>query len=216
MRSGLLHQLQQLLRGQSIARIKMNEAFIGRRIHGRTIDVGGGRSPDYFDYLTQEEGSTVEAIDGSTDDIDFERDSLPYGDGAIDTVLLSNVLEHIYRYDHLLRECARILKSDGRLIGFVPFFVGYHPDPRDYFRYTNEALELMLGDAGLTEVSIIQVGRGPFLAAFNIVSLSFPRLLRPFLYLPFAFLDAVLLSMRPAAGKRAPLGYMFEAMKPHA
>jgi SAM-dependent methyltransferase len=52
-------------------------------------------------------------LDGSTG-------LLPYGDASVDIVLLVDVLEHVDHPETVLTEIARILRSDGRLLAFVP------------------------------------------------------------------------------------------------
>ncbi len=208
---GLLHTLKKLYAGQTLCRIRMNTGLARETIRGTVVDIGGGRSPDYFSYLKCEDGTTIEASDLSISPIDFEKDALPYASGSVDTALMCNILEHIYHHQHLLGEARRILRSDGTLIGFVPFWVGYHPDPHDYFRYTHEALQKMLAEAGFEDVKITRVGGGPFAANFNTIVLSFPRILRPLLFIPYIALDRLFLALRPASAVRFPLGYIFTA-----
>ncbi len=45
---------------------------------------------------------------------------LPFADGAFDTVVCSEILEHIFSPDQLLREIMRVLKPGGRVILTVP------------------------------------------------------------------------------------------------
>ncbi len=210
---GLAHKLNGLWKGQSIARVLMNEALAHECVEGRVLDVGGGRRPDYFNYLQGGLQVTVEIVDGSVNAIDFETDALPFADNSFNTILACNVLEHIYNHQFLLREMHRILKPGGQLIGFVPFWVGYHPDPRDYFRYTDEALMRMLIDVGYATPAIKKVGGGPCIANFNTVVLSFPRVVRPLMYLWYASVDALFLYLRPSSANRNPLGYIFTAVK---
>lgn len=206
--------MQKLFAGQSLARITMNLALQKFTLVGRVLDVGGGHSPDYFTYFKKAPGSSIETVDGSMTGIDFESDSLPGGNESVDTVILCNVLEHIYNHQFLLKEVCRILTPGGQLIGFVPFWVGYHPDPNDYFRYTHEALMRMLADAGFVGIEITPLAVGPILANFNTVVLSFPRITRPFVYVWYAFWNSLFLRMRPGSGERNPLGYIFTATIP--
>jgi SAM-dependent methyltransferase len=208
---GFLHTIKKLYAGQSLARILMNRALTANTIRGRVVDIGGGRSPDYFSYLKKEENSSIEASDLSLSPINFETDTLPYESASIDTVIMCNILEHMYNYDHLLKEVRRIMRPGSELIGFVPFWVGYHPDPHDYFRYTHEALEKILEEAGFETIVVTRIGRGPLAANFNTIMLSIPRLLRPILYIPYALLDRLFLVLRPASAVRFPLGYLFTA-----
>ncbi len=210
-RLNLMHTLACLYRGQSLLRIRMNAAFSDFTISGKVLDVGGGRSPDYFSYMKIQDGVDIEALDGSLSGIDFEKDVLPVEDRSIDTLVCANVLEHIYNHRHLLTELERVLSKNGTLIGFVPFWVGYHPDPHDYFRYTKEALYRLLADAGFVEIEITALGVSPVLANFNTMVLSLPRILRPLFYLwcvPFEFL---FLRLRPRSRERTPLGFVFTA-----
>lgn len=192
----------------------MNRALANETLRGRVVDIGGGRSPDYFSYLQAEGGVEIEASDLSLSPIDFEKDTLPYESSSVDTVIMCNILEHIYNYPHLLRETRRIMRPGSRLIGFVPFWVGYHPDPHDYFRYTDEALLKIFTEAGFENITITRIGRGPFAANFNTIVLSMPHLLRPILYIPYMLLDRLFLFLRPASGTRFPLGYLFTATVP--
>lgn len=211
MNYGITHTLQKLLAGQTLLRILMNTALSKETIRGKVVDIGGGRSPDYFSYLHTEPGTKVEASDISLGPIDFEVDALPYESSSIETVIMCNILEHIYNHMHLLRETRRIMRPGAGLIGFVPFWVGYHPDPHDYFRYTHEALEKMLTEAGFENITVSRIGKGPIAANFNTIVLSLPRVVRPIVYIPYALFDRLFLMLRPASAIRNPLGYLFTA-----
>lgn len=210
-RYSLSHTLSKLYAGHSIARILMNTGLAQKTIAGLVVDVGGARHPDYFDYLQSSHDTRIEPLDGMLSGINFETDPLPYADGAVDTVLMCNLLEHMYNHRFLLGETYRILKHEGTLVGFVPFWVGYHPDPHDYFRYTPEALEKLLTEAGFIAVTIQAIGGGPLMANFNTIGLSMPRILRPVVYLWYAFFDLLYLKLRPKSKERNPLGFIFTA-----
>ncbi len=195
-------------------RIYMNRALAAYTLSGKTVDVGGGHHPDYFDYFQKASDTSIETIDASISGIDFENDSLPYPDRSVDTVICANVLEHVYDHRFLVREIRRILKANGQVIGFVPFFIQYHPDPHDYFRYTKEALARIFADAGFLQSSISPVGGGPLLVNFNTIMLSLPRLARPLFFIPYSLLDTLFLWLRPKGVERYPLGFVFTASTP--
>jgi len=202
-----------ILRGQSLARAMMNHAFCSYTISGKVVDVGGGRSPDYYDYLQKDSGYQIEPIDASLSGIDFESDSLPHADSIADTVICANVLEHIYNHTFLVGEMHRIMKEEARLIGFVPFLVNYHPDPHDYFRYTEEALRKIFNTAGFRDVEITMVGAGPFAVNFNNITLSMPYIARIFVFPVYTFVDWLFVMLRPDSRRRYPLGYAFSMRK---
>ncbi len=208
--TGLLHTLKYLAKGQTLLRIRMNQEFLKEQVRGQVVDVGGGRKPDYFNYLKKIDAE-VTPIDASISKIDFETDPLPYGDKEVDTIVCCNVLEHVFNHRFLLSEMRRILKDDGGLVGFVPFWTGYHADPHDYFRYTHEALLRLLKEAGFENAKVRAVSVGPVLANFNTIVLSVPRITRPVLYLFYAATNALFIRLRPASIARQPLGYIFTA-----
>ena len=207
----MFSSLEKIWAGQTLLRVLMNCGLRSETIRGVVIDIGGGRTPDYFTYLKREQVTSITPIDASISRIDFEQDPLPFADSHADTVMCVNVLEHIYHHQFLLGEMRRILRPGGALIGFVPFLIQYHPDPHDYFRYTREALEKLLAETGFTEVRVRTVGGGPFAANFNNIVLSVPRIARVSLF-PFYYgLDRLMLWLRPGVRERYPLGYLFTA-----
>ena len=199
--------------GESLLRIYMNHGFASHTLLGRTIDVGGGRNPNYFDYFQKGPSLTIEAIDGTISGIDFERDPLPFEDESVDMVICANVLEHVYNHRFFVEHMARVLRRGGTLVGFVPFFIQYHPDPHDYFRYTKEALQRIFEDAGFRKIRITEVGDGPFALNYNTIMLSMPLVCRLALYPLYFLADGLFLRLRPRARERYPLGYIFSVAK---
>lgn len=83
---------------------------------------------------------------------------LPFKDGSCDIIFMSNVLEHIPNPALLLRECFRILRSGGLIIGTVPFLLNVHQIPYDFNRYTNFMLEKMLNENGFSGAQVTSLG----------------------------------------------------------
>jgi SAM-dependent methyltransferase len=82
---------------------------------------------------------------------------IPFADGSVDVLTLSNVLEHIAEPLTLLRECRRVLRPGGILLGAVPFLIDVHQRPHDYFRYTDIALRRLLPEAGFAGSEVAPV-----------------------------------------------------------
>jgi SAM-dependent methyltransferase len=207
----LSHLVKKTWEGQSVARVFMNQAMRAYGIHGKVLDVGGARNPDYFSYMTVAPGTTIDVIDGTLTPIDFEKDPLPCPDATYDSVVFCNVLEHIFNHAFTLSEIRRVLRDGGQLIGFVPFLIHFHPDPHDYFRYTEETLERLLAQAGLKDVIVTPVGKGPFMVGCNTIIQGLPRILRPVWFLLNYALDALFAARSQKAVRRFPLGYAFSA-----
>lgn len=49
-------------------------------------------------------------------------EDIPFGDGYFDTVVMTEVLEHVFDEKQAVAEAARVLKAGGRIIVTVPFW----------------------------------------------------------------------------------------------
>lgn len=196
--------------GNSIIRAFLNYRLSNDTLSGKTIDIGGGKNPDYLSFMKRQNGTQLVSFDIKTGAMtDFEKDRLPAEDGAFDTVLFLNVMEHIFNYQHIASEVVRIVRPQGKLIGFVPFLMWYHPDHRDFFRYTGEALELILNQAGARQCLIEPIAHGPLIAALQMFGQLLPGFITALLFALIYPLDSVYLKLRPQAKGRYALGYYF-------
>ncbi|MCU1453607.1 MAG: methyltransferase domain protein [Acidimicrobiales bacterium] len=85
---------------------------------------------------------------------------VPIRTGAVDTIVASDLLEHLVEPAAFLAECHRILRPQGHLVGNVPFMYWLHEAPHDYFRYTEHGLRFLLGRAGFAQVAIEPLAGG--------------------------------------------------------
>lgn len=206
---------KEVLKGKSVTRAFLNFHLTSFVLNGEVIDVGGGRNADYLSFMDKEVSVSFKTFDvkAGEKDINFETDKLPAHDCAYDTVLFLNVMEHIYNYQHIANEVVRIVKPGGQLIGFVPFLMWYHPDHRDFFRYTHEALENILKTAEAKDFDVIEIGGGPFLAASQMMHQSIPKFLRPLVFLKMYFLDYLYRIVKGSSARSYALGYIFVVNK---
>ena len=138
-------------------------------IKGATLDLGSGKNASYMKFMKTEESSikTVDFFNDSEIKIDLEKE-LNLERNKYDTIILFNTLEHIYNYKFLLSEINKILKEKGRFEIFVPFLIGYHPDPNDFFRPTHEYLIKILEENGF-DGEIYLIGVGPFMSSYQMI-----------------------------------------------
>lgn len=71
--------------------------------------------------------------------VDLNRE-IPMDSNFFNTILVTDVLEHIANPELFMKEMARLLKSGGNLLIMVPFYYWIHEEPHDYARYTEFAL----------------------------------------------------------------------------
>ena len=141
--------------------------------HGRLLDVGCGAKPyedlfrahvtsyvgvEYRDTFSETAASSTATTGGKGPDHYYDGGRMPFDDGAFDTVVSFQVLEHTPDPEGLLREMARVLKKDGLLILTAPFSFRLHEEPHDYFRFTPHGLRFLCDKVGFDVRSI--TGRG--------------------------------------------------------
>jgi SAM-dependent methyltransferase len=71
-------------------------------------------------------------------------EKLPFPDASFGCVLAFNTFEHVQRFWVGFEEVFRVLKPDGVLLMSVPFHFRIHHHPSDYWRFTPEALDVLL------------------------------------------------------------------------
>jgi SAM-dependent methyltransferase len=133
---------------------------------GRLIDLGCGQVPLYAAY--RELVDEIVCVDWAGSPhallhVDVAHDlneALPFPARVFDTVILSDVLEHVREPSRLLAETRRILAPGGKLLLNVPFLYWLHEEPHDYYRYTEHCLRHLLQQAGLRELLIEPLGGG--------------------------------------------------------
>ena len=77
-------------------------------------------------------------------DIVADVERLPQADAAFGTVIALSTFEHVERFWKGFDEIHRVLRPDGVFLVSTPFYFRIHEHPNDYWRFTPEALELLL------------------------------------------------------------------------
>jgi len=215
---------KEILAGKSLARSLANLAIEKENItlKGKILDLGGRAliwkddKPQGASYLRflKFENTEISRLDidketGPDLAIDFEKDPLPYKEESVDALLAFNLFEHVYNHRFLAGEMFRILKKGGRVVGSVPFLLKIHPDPKDFFRYSEQALERLFKETGFSKVKIGYAGAGPFAAHYAHIEFILPRYLRLLGIAANLLLDKILLKFKPSLQRRFPLEYIF-------
>ncbi|MDB2341530.1 class I SAM-dependent methyltransferase [Candidatus Pelagibacter bacterium] len=138
-------------------------------IKGLTLDLGSGKNASYMTFMKTEESSikTVDFFNKSELKLDLEKE-MNLEKNKYDTIILFNTLEHIYNYKFLISQISKTLKQNGKFEIFVPFLIGYHPDPNDFFRPTHKYLNDILNECGF-DGEVYLIGVGPFISSYQMI-----------------------------------------------
>ena len=146
---------------------------------GNMLDLGCGKVPLYHayrKYVTDNICVDWENTQHKNEYLDFECDltkTLPFKDEEFDTIILSDVLEHIPNPEDLWKEMSRILAINGKIIANVPFYYWIHEKPYDYHRYTEFALRRLVEGSGLKVIHLEPVGGIPEILADILAKYSY-------------------------------------------
>jgi SAM-dependent methyltransferase len=189
---------------------------------GRVIDIGGKKdnkrgsfrppmaNVDCWQYVN---------LDASTHpDFLCDASAIPVPDASYDWVVLTEVLEHVQRPDDVLREAARVLKDDGRMVVTMPFLFPVHADPHDFVRWTPVKIRAELSRAGF-DVQDLQPRGGVVAVILDLINVYYdgPKLsffLKLFRVTFVTVAPAILFFDRFSKHKLAiTTGYMVRAQK---
>jgi SAM-dependent methyltransferase len=84
---------------------------------------------------------------------------LPVRDASVDTVLCTEVLEHLERPEAVASEIARVLRPGGTALITAPFMFPIH-DTRDYTRFAPAGMREFIERSGLEVVEMIPLAGG--------------------------------------------------------
>jgi SAM-dependent methyltransferase len=207
------------------------------RFAGRLLDVGCGNRPyaSFYEPLVKE-AVGVDATAGHGAAVLGFADRLPFADQTFDTILCTEVLEHVGDAERAADELLRVCRPGGHVLATVPYLYPTHEAPYDFRRFTHYGLHDLMVRHGFEILSLeAKGGAGLLLAHFVVLAairaterltaglgrpnaLATNRYLRACLWGPQeAFLrrrDA----RRPVTGtaELVSLGYMVVARRPAA
>jgi SAM-dependent methyltransferase len=138
-----------LERGKPVGRYYV-EKFLrenAHRVRGRCLEFGAARYRPLFPQAEAYQVIDVVPRPG----VDFVCDihdvsSMPAA--AFDTIICTQVFEHLAYPERAARSIAALLKPGGLLLLTAPFINNVHYDPDDFRRFTPECLQMILEDAG--------------------------------------------------------------------
>jgi SAM-dependent methyltransferase len=119
--------------------LKSNSNFLS----GKLLDFGCGSKP-YEKFFNNSNDYVGVEVSGNKknlkSDIYYDGITLPFADITFDSVLCTEVFEHVEQLDDVIIELYRVLKPGGRMIVTTPFMCIEHEMPYDFRRFTFNGL----------------------------------------------------------------------------
>lgn len=139
-------------------------------VRGRLLDCGCGNQPfrEWYGPLVDD----VVALDATAIEgisvIGF-ADELPFAAKSFDTVLLTEVLEHVGDLEGAVSELHRVLRPGGHALVTIPYLYPTHEAPYDFRRLTHFGFRAVLERHGLEVLSLDAKGGGLLMMAHLMV-----------------------------------------------
>jgi SAM-dependent methyltransferase len=130
-------------------------------VKGRVLDVGCGQRPyekTFFSGANEYIGTDY-LSERSRPDVVASALAIPFIDDCFDTVVSTEVLEHVPEPARALSEMRRVLKPGGHVVLSTPMYWPRHEVPYDFFRYPYDGLLSLLQQSGLELTKLYNRGR---------------------------------------------------------
>ncbi len=122
-----------------------------RRARGFLLDIGCGNKPYrelFADVVTEHIGCDVAQSSERVVDIICPSHDIPLANSSVDTVLCTQVIEHVPDPAALIREAYRLLRPGGVLILTGPQYWPLHEEPNDFHRFTKHGFAKLVEAGG--------------------------------------------------------------------
>lgn len=126
---------------------------------GKLLDIGCGEKPYRkiaSRYVDEHIGVDHTLTEHSKANIDLMGTaySIPVADSSFETILCTDVLEHLEKPADAIAEAFRVMKHGGYAIYTVPLFWHLHEEPRDFYRYTRYGLQYLFETNGFEVIEV--------------------------------------------------------------
>ena len=142
------------LRIPSVSRISLSNLLLKqfKRLRpGVVLDMGSG-NPLYQKNIPNTKYLRLDIDEKTNPDICCDAHEIKWESNYFDTVISTELLEHLYEPQKAINEIHRVLKKDGVCIASTRFICHYHKSPLDYYRYTQDSLRYLFRDFKRVEI----------------------------------------------------------------
>lgn len=131
---------------------------VAKYVSGDVLDVGGGEKNRYKNLFTCKLFTCLDIYAGEGIDIVASADAIPLPDESKDSILSTQMLEHVKYPEKCVQEMHRVLKKGGYAVITAPQWNELHSEPHDYWRYTKYGFIELFERNGFKTVEFHQRG----------------------------------------------------------
>ena len=128
-------------------------------LQGKMLDFGCGSKPyrsliHVDEYVGLDMENPGHSHEGESIDVYYDGKTIPFANNPFDSVLSSEVFEHVFNLEEMLQEIHRVLKPGATGLFTTPFAWNEHEVPVDFGRYTSFGMKHLLERNGFEVISI--------------------------------------------------------------
>ncbi len=144
-------------------RLLKNISAYAPELSGRLMDFGCGSKP-YESLFSVDEYVGIDFENpghphlNEQIDVFYNGKKIPFPDGHFDSVFSSEVFEHIFNLEEILKEINRVLKVSGKILITCPFAICEHEVPNDFARYSSYAIKYIFEKNGFEIITQEKTG----------------------------------------------------------
>jgi SAM-dependent methyltransferase len=133
------------------------------QLSGSVMDFGCGSKPyrslfHVTEYIGVDFHGQGHSHENEVIDVYYDGISIPFENNRFDGIFSSEVFEHVFNLEHIVKELNRVLKHGGKLLVTCPFAICEHEAPSDFGRYTSYGLKDLLQRNGFDIIIFEKAG----------------------------------------------------------
>ena len=153
----ILFDSSHIIKSSLLKSIKKNSG----ELKGKLLDFGCGNKP-YEKLFKVDEYVGLDILESGHEnsnkkaDVFYDGKIIPFENNNFDSIFCSEVFEHVFNLEEVIKELNRVLKIDGKILLTMPFVWELHEKPYDFARYTVFGIKSILEKNGFEILKIEQ------------------------------------------------------------
>jgi SAM-dependent methyltransferase len=153
----ILFDSSHIIKSSLLKSIKKNSG----ELKGKLLDFGCGNKP-YEKLFKVDEYIGLDILESGHEnsnkkaDVFYDGKIIPFENNNFDSIFCSEVFEHVFNLEEVIKELNRVLKKNGNILLTMPFVWELHEKPFDFARYTVFGIKSILENNGFEILKIEQ------------------------------------------------------------